>query len=70
MATTMKMPDEVVEGRLVVVSSKVSSNFLLTTSLIAASVYGTTVQWLSAFLFTHLYLLCPSPISSSSAQKK
>jgi hypothetical protein len=39
MATIMKMPVEAVEGgRLVVVSSKVSSNFsLLTTSLIAAS---------------------------------
>ena len=52
MATIMKMPVEVVEGgRLVVVSSKVSSNCLLTTSLIATSDAWYHSQWLSAFLF-------------------
>ena len=58
MATIMKMPVEAVEGRLAIVvsSSKVSSNFLQTTSLIAASddllhhssmVVGVSIQHIS-----------------------
>ena len=59
MAKIRMMPVEAVEGgRLVVVSSKVSSNFLLTTSLIAASdvwyhssmVVGVSIRHNSPFL--------------------